>query len=105
MEEQRRPGRHQATARIGLKKKWSREEIMLVMECYYKSVPNRRGYRKRMLDIWREKGMFIVPEQRLVDQCNLIRKRGWLTNIELEEIIRGIEYRSIQQENEGNKEQ
>ena len=45
---------------------------MLVMECYYKSVPNRRGYRKRMLDLWREKGMFIVTEQRLVDQCNQI---------------------------------
>ena len=51
VEEQRRPGRHQATARIGLRKKWSREENMLVMECYYKRVPNRRGYRKRMLDL------------------------------------------------------
>ena len=62
---------------------------MLVMECFYKSVPNRIGYRKRMLDLWKEKGMFIVTEKRLVDQCNQVRKRGWLANLELEEIIRG----------------
>ena len=87
VEEQRRPSRHQATARSGIRKKWSREENMFVMECHYRSVPSRRGYRKRMLDLWREKGMFIVTEQRLVDQSNQTRKRGWLTDLELEKIV------------------
>ena len=105
VEEQRRPGRHQATARTGIRKKWSREENMFVMECYYRSVPSRRGYRKRMLDLWREKSMFIVTEQRLVDQSNQIRKRGWLTDLELEEIIRRIEYGNVQHEREENREQ
>ena len=53
-----------------------------------------------MLDLWREKGMFIVTEQSLVDQSNQIRKRGWLTDLELEEIIRVIEYGNIQQKRE-----
>ena len=33
-----------------------------------------RGYRKRMLSLWLQKGMFWVSEQRLVDQANTIRK-------------------------------
>ena len=37
-----------------------------------------------------QKSVFIT-EQRLVDQVNNIRKRGWLTEIELEEIERKIE--------------
>ena len=90
VEEQRRPSRHQATARTGIRKKWSREENMFVIECHYRSVPSRRGYRKLMLDLWREKGMF------LVDQSNQTRKRGWLTDLELEDIVRRIEYGNIQ---------
>ena len=31
VEVQRRPGRHQATARTGIRKKWSREENMFVI--------------------------------------------------------------------------
>jgi len=38
-------------------------------------------------------------------QCNQIRERGWLTILELREIFRRIEYGSIQQEREGNREQ
>lgn len=49
--------------------------------------------------------MFIITEERLVDQCNQIRKNGWLADLELEEIIRRIEYGNIQQEREENREQ
>ena len=49
--------------------------------------------------------MFIVTEQRLVDQSNQIRKRGWLTDLELEEIMRRIEYGNVQHEREENREQ
>ena len=52
VDEQRRPGRHQATAR----QKWSKAINRLVMYCKFKSEPNRRGYRKRMMEIWRDKG-------------------------------------------------
>ena len=39
-----------------------------------------------MLELWNSKGLFFKTEQRLVDQANNIRKRDWLTEIELEEI-------------------
>ena len=60
------------------------------MECYYLSMPSRNGYRKRMLQIWVEKGMFHGTEQRLVDQANQIRKKQWLSELELDEIGRLI---------------
>ena len=44
-----------------------------------------------MLQIWVEKGMFQVTEQRLVDQANQLRKKQWLSELELEEIGRLIE--------------
>ena len=42
-----------------------------VMECYLLSEPKIRGYRKRILSLWVQKGMFWVSEQRLVDQANI----------------------------------
>ena len=41
--------------------------------------------------IWRDKGMFNITEQKLMDQQSHIRKKQWLTNLELEEIQRRIE--------------
>ena len=110
VDEQRRPGRHQATAR----QKWSKTLNRLVMYCKFKSEPNRRGYRKRMMDVWRDKGVFEISEQRLVDQARAIVVNQWLTDVELEEIKRDIEkentditvYGSDQQERiqfEGNQ--
>ena len=61
------------------------------MECYYLSEPGEKGYRKRMHAIWNQQGMFSVTEQRLVDQANQIRKRKWLSDLELEEINRNIQ--------------
>ena len=58
-----------------------------------------------MLDLWGEKGMFIVTDQRLVDQSNQIKKKGWLTDLELDEIISRIEYGNVQHEREENREQ
>ena len=87
MEPQHGPGRHQATARI----KWSKEVNKIVMRCFYKSEPNKRGYRKRMLEIWTDIGVFEVTEQRLADQSRAIRINGLLTGIELEEIQREVQ--------------
>ena len=44
-----------------------------------------------MLQIWVERGLFQVTEQRLVDQANQIRKKRWLSDLELEEIRRSVE--------------
>ena len=49
-----------------------------------------RGYRKHMLSLWLQKGMFWVSEQRLVDQANTIRRNSWMTELEIEELERKV---------------
>ena len=56
------------------------------MQCYFLSEPKIIGYRKRMLSLWQQKGMFWVSEQRLVDQANTIRRNSWMTELEIEEL-------------------
>ena len=53
-----------------------------------RSEPKIRGYRKRMLSLWLQKGMFWVSEQILVDQANTIRRNSWMTELEKEELER-----------------
>ena len=60
------------------------------MECYLLSEPKIRGYRKCMLKLWLQKGMFWVSEQRLVDQANTIRRNSWITEVEIEELERKV---------------
>ena len=54
-------------------------------------ITKNNGYRQGMHAIWRDKGMFSITEQRLMDQQSQIRKKQWLTNLELEEIQRRTE--------------
>ena len=84
--EQPAPGRHPVTAR----RKYDKLTNKVIMECYLRSDPMRRGFRKRMLGIWQEKGIFEISEQRLADQARAIRINGWLTELEIEEIARSI---------------
>ena len=60
------------------------------MECYLLSQPKIRGYRKRMLSLWLQKGMIWVSEQILVDQANTIRRNSQMTELEIEELERKI---------------
>ena len=60
------------------------------MECYLLIEPKIRGYRKRMLSLWLQKGMFSVSEQRLVDQANTICRNSWMTELEIEELERKV---------------
>ena len=60
------------------------------MECYLLSQPKIRGYRKYMLSLWLQKGMFWVSEQRLVDRANTIRRNSWMTELEIEELERKV---------------
>ena len=76
-----------------IKKKWTQEENRIVMECYRRSKRKINWYRQRMHAIWRDKGIFNITEQRLMDQQSQIRKKQWLTKLELEEIQRRIEDR------------
>ena len=83
-------GRHHANPLISKRRKWTSQENKIVMECYLLSEPKIRGYRKRMLSLWQQKGMFWVSEQRLVDQANTIRRNSWMTELEIEELERKV---------------
>ena len=54
------------------------------------SNPALRGYRKRMHNIWNERGNTPLTEQRLADQVNNIKKNNWLSELEREEIERQL---------------
>ena len=42
-------------------------------------------YRQRLHAFWTEKGLLQVGEQRLCDQMQIIQKKGWLSQLQLEE--------------------
>ena len=52
------------------------------MKCYLLTETKVSGYRKRMLSLWLNKGMFWVSEQRLVDQENIIGRSSRMTELE-----------------------
>ena len=60
------------------------------MECFLLSEPKVRGYRKHILTLWLQKGMFWVSEQRLVDQANTIGRNSWMADLEIEELGRKV---------------
>ena len=60
------------------------------MECFIRSKPENRGYRRRMISIWQDRGMFEISEQRLADQVKQIKHNQWLTKVEVEEMSRII---------------
>ena len=85
-EQQSGPGRHRTTAKGGRRRKQSQEVNGIVMACYYRSNPEAVGYRDRVHMIWKEKRMFDVKEQRLLDQkCKIVTKK-WFSDLELNEI-------------------
>ena len=73
-----------------MRRNWTSQENKIVMECYLLSDPKIREYRKRMLSLWLQKGMFWVSEQRLVDQANSICRNSWMTELEIEELERKV---------------
>ena len=58
-----------------VRRKWTSQENKIVMECYLLSKPKMRGYRKHLLSLWQQKGMFWVSEQRLVDQVKELERK------------------------------
>ena len=79
-------GRHHANPVISTRRKWTSQENKIFMECYLLNEPKIRGYRKCMLSLWRQKGMFWLSKQRLVDQANTIRRNSCMTELEIEEL-------------------
>ena len=60
------------------------------MEGYLLSESKTRGYRKHMLSLRLQKGMFWVSKQKLVDQANTICRNSWMNELEIEELARRV---------------
>ena len=68
------------------------------MDCFFRSKSFDddskpiRGYRQRMMQEWKEHGVFEITEQRLCDQARAIRKNSWkMTEAESEIVNESIE--------------
>ena len=55
-------GCHYANTVISKRRTWTSQKNKIVMECYLLSEPKIRAYRKRMLSLWLQKGMFWISE-------------------------------------------
>lgn len=88
MENQAEVGR-QPTTDSGRREKqcmsFTREDIKIV-ECYYQSDPNKRGYMARIIKIWKERRGFELTENGLAMQARTIIRKRWLTAEGLAEI-------------------
>ena len=52
----------------------------------FQEQPLKKGYRKRMFEIWQECSTFQTTSQRLADHVRTITKKGWFSDLELLEI-------------------
>ena len=74
-----------------VKRKWSKADYKVAMECFLRAQKGGRGVGKRTLDLWLDRGMFDISENNLMRQIRVIKKKQWLTSIEIEEMKRLIE--------------
>ncbi|XP_067937308.1 uncharacterized protein [Watersipora subatra] len=65
---------------------WTRINNINAMECYYQSQPEKRGYMKRMHQIWKDRGLFSTTDQRIADQVRVNKRNGLMSDLEMEEI-------------------
>jgi len=89
VEDQAAQGRHTITGieeTANQRRKFSRADNSKIMQCYYRSEPNKRGYMQRMDKIWKDRGGFTLTTNRLTMQARVIVNKKWLISEELDEI-------------------
>ena len=72
------------------RKTWTMEDNQLALHYYFRSNHSRRGYRKRMIEIWRKCSNFQNTSQTLADQVRTIIKKDWFSDLEIIEIHQKI---------------
>ena len=71
--------------------RWSREDNKELVYCWMISSPNRRGFRKRLYDVYHQRNPGSeATEQLLAGQVRAVIKWKVFSDIELEEICRGL---------------
>ena len=82
---QQAPGLHHTTTKM-VKTNWTKELNKLATKCFRLSQPNKRGFTKRMHNVWKDIGVFQLSEQKLAGQVLAIKRNDWLSQKEIEEI-------------------
>ena len=77
------------------KRKWTKDEYEIAVECKFQAEWEgvTRGVGRRAHELWIGKGMFDIDEKKLMNQIRIIVNKGWLTQVELENIRRRISER------------
>ena len=99
----RQAGRgRQSTTDGNQRRKFEYRDNVEVMRCYLESSPGKRGYRKRMHKLWKERGNANITEQRLADQLAQIKKKRWITQEEVENIRQSLMGEQIEEASHAN---
>ena len=56
-----------------VKRKWSKANYKVAMECFLRAQKGGRGVGKRTLDLWLDRGMFDISENNLMNQIRVIK--------------------------------
>ena len=62
----------------------------LALHSYFRSIPTKRRYMKRMIEIWQECSNFQTTSQRLADQVRTIIKKYRFSDLEIIDIHQKI---------------
>ena len=106
VEEQRSPGRQSATVqnndnfskkkggRGKFKQKWSKEERVVVWECYIRSIEldgrEHRDYIQKLMQMWEGRDLSVRSQASILSQVKCIQKGGLLSEYEKREIERKV---------------
>lgn len=70
-----------------VRKKWSKEENRVALKCHILAqAEGKKGVGTRALAQWKEFGMFVISEEKLMGQIRQVRKSKWFTSVEIEEL-------------------
>ena len=79
--------------KVGSRRKWTNKDYEIAVECRFRveaeGIHHQIG--RNVHECWKEKNMFDIEENILMNQIRTIIKKGWLTDIELETIKRRVE--------------
>ena len=74
------------------------EDNKLAPHCNFRSNPTQRGYRKGLIEIWKQCIRYKTTNQRFGDRARTIIKKGWFSDLEILEIHQQMNRKSCQQD-------
>ena len=86
------------TQRIDSKDKMNRRRQQNSLDCYFKRNPAQRGYMERIIEISAKFARLDSTSKWLADQARMILKKGWFSDLPIQEIHGQINSEKYQQD-------